>query len=130
MASHFGDLPVRRLQGLLDHMLGAAPAAAALGSLDETIALAIPPRGVELPGEMVKAMEARCAAVEARLSAFVEHDLYADIAIATKAVRFAIKCVLRRLIPLSTADESYFGFMEFCSVLTAAQSLRLPEQVP
>ena len=50
--------------------------------------------------------EARCAAVEARLSAFVEHDLYADIAIATKAVRFAIKCVLRRLIPLSTADES------------------------
>ena len=85
---------------------------------------------MELPGEMVKAMEARCAAVEARLSAFVEHDLYADIAIATKAVRFAIKCVLRRLIPLSTADESYFGFMEFCSVLTAAQSLRLPEQVP
>lgn len=100
MASHFVDLPVRRIQGLLDHMLGAAPAAAAapLGSLDETIALAIPPRGVELPVEVLKAMEARCAAAEARLSAFVEHDLYADIAIATKAVRFAIKYILRRLM--------------------------------
>jgi len=85
-------LSVRRLQGLLDHITSATPAAAAaLGSVDETIALSIPPRGVDLPADVVAALEARCAAVEARLEAFAEHDLYSDVAIVPKAVRFALK---------------------------------------
>eukprot|EP01051_Picozoa_sp_SAG22_P034663 SAG22_NODE_15851_length_338_cov_2.288703_1_plen_91_part_01 len=84
-------LSVRRLQGLLDHITSAPPAAAAaLGSVDETIALSIPPRGVDLPADVVAALESRCAAVEARLEAFAEHNLYSDVAIVPKAVRFAL----------------------------------------
>ena len=82
---------VRRLQHFLDAISSQPASAAALGSVDDTIALAIPPRGVELEAGVLSALEARVGDVEARLEAFAEHDLYADVAIFAKAIRFAIK---------------------------------------
>ena len=85
-----GALSLRRLQGLLDHILTATPTAA-LGSLEDTIALSIPPPGEPLPAEVAAELSARCAAVEGRLQAFLVHDLFPDIAIVPKAIRFALK---------------------------------------
>eukprot|EP01043_Picozoa_sp_COSAG02_P021950 COSAG02_NODE_1126_length_14431_cov_37.854452_24_plen_373_part_00 len=88
-----------RLAGLLDHLsLTHSPsvscsAAGAVTTelLDETIALSIPPRGVDLAEDEQAVLRARCAAVEARLKAFQEHDLHADIAIVPKAIKLALK---------------------------------------
>lgn len=91
---HGDQLRVRRLAGLLDHLMTQSPSTCAAGAntvLDDTIALSIPPRGVDLSEEVQAALRARCAAVEARLEAFQEHDLHADIAIVPKAVKLALK---------------------------------------
>ena len=91
----------RRLQHTLRCIAG--------GSTYPPISLAIPPRGPALPEDAEAALRARLSAVITRLAPFsgkggyesggslqrgvdaAEHDHYADVAICTKAVDFALK---------------------------------------